>query len=82
MSVFGRGQPPARHTKVVDTNLCPLKSGPTRLSVPVCANDATSSKPTTLGRAVADVPLIIVLFVIVVLFDVKLVNIYIRAEHL
>ena len=66
---FSRGQPPARHTKVVDNNLCPLKSGPTRLSVPVCANDATSSKPT-------------VLFVIVVLFDVKLVNIYIRAEHL
>ena len=51
---FSRGQPPARHTKVVDNNLCP-KSGPTRLSVPVCANDATSSKPTTLGRDVADV---------------------------
>jgi hypothetical protein len=51
---FSMGQPPARHTKVVDNNLCPLKSDPTRMSVPVCAM-TTSSKPTTLGRAVADV---------------------------
>ena len=38
---------------VVD-NLCHLKSGQTRMSVPVCANDATPSNPTTLGRGVAD----------------------------
>ena len=49
---FSRGQPPARRTKVVDNNQCPLKSGQTRLSVPVCA---TSPNPTTQGRAVADV---------------------------
>ena len=52
---FSRGQPPARHTKVVDNDQCPLKSGQTCLSVPVCANDATSPNPTTQGRAVADV---------------------------
>ena len=47
---FSRGQPPAWHTKVVDDNLRPLKSGSTCLCVPVCAHDAVSSKPTTLGR--------------------------------
>ena len=52
---FSRGQPPARHTKVVDDDLRPLKSGQTRLSVPVCVNDATPPNPTTLGRGVADV---------------------------
>ena len=48
---FSRGQPPARRTKVVDDNLCPLKSGSTCLCVPVCAHDAM---PTTLGRDAAD----------------------------
>ena len=52
---FSRGQPPARRTKVVDNDQCPLKSGQTCLSVPVSANDATSPNPTTQGRAVADV---------------------------
>ena len=51
---FSRGQPPARRTKVVDDNLRPLKSGSTCLCVPVCAHDAVSSKPTTLGRDAAD----------------------------
>ena len=38
---FSRGQPPARHTKVVDNNLRPLKSQVlyTCLSVPVCATN-------------------------------------------
>ena len=54
-NTFWRGQPPARHTKVVDDDLRPLKSGPPCLSVPVCANDAASPKPTTQGRDVADV---------------------------
>ena len=52
---FWRGQPPAWRTKVVDDDLRPLKSGPPCLSVPVCANDAASPKPTTPGRDVADV---------------------------
>ena len=51
---FSRGQPPAQRTKVVDDNLRPLKSGSTCLCVPVCAHDAMSSKPTTLGRDAAD----------------------------
>ena len=51
---FSRGQPPARHTKVVDNDLRPLKSGQTCVSVPVCANDAASSNPTTPGRGAAD----------------------------
>ena len=52
---FLRGQSPARQTKVVDSNLRPLKSGHICLSVPGCANDATSSNPTTQGRVVANV---------------------------
>ena len=40
---------------MVDDNLRPLKSGQTRLSVPVCVNDATPPNPTTPGRGVADV---------------------------
>ena len=52
---FNRGQPPARHTKVVDDNLRPLKSGSTCLCVPVCAHDVVSSKPTSVGRDTADV---------------------------
>ena len=40
---------------MVDDDLRPLKSCQTCLSVPVCANDDTSSKPTTPGRDVADV---------------------------
>ena len=47
-----RGQPPARHTKVVDNGLCPLKTGPTRLCVPVCVNDTILSKPA--GRNAVD----------------------------
>ena len=46
---FSRGQPPARHTKVVDDDLRPLKSSQTHLSVPFCVNDATSPNPTTPG---------------------------------
>ena len=52
---FSRGQPPARRTKVVDDGLRPLKPGQTCLSVPVCANDATSSKSTLVERDAADV---------------------------
>ena len=51
---FSRGRPPARHTKVVDNNLGPLKAGSTRLCVLVCGNDATSSKPASAGRAIVD----------------------------
>ena len=40
---------------MVDDDLHPLKSGQTRLSVPVCVNDATSPNPTTPERGVADV---------------------------
>ena len=40
---------------MVDDDLCPLKSGQTCLSVPVCVNDVTSPNPTTPGRPVADV---------------------------
>ena len=47
---FNRGQPPARHTKVVDDNLRPLKSGSTCLYVPVCVHDAVSSKPASVGH--------------------------------
>ena len=49
-TLFVRGQPPARHTKVADNGLCPLKTGSTRLCVPVCVNDAVFSKPTSAGR--------------------------------
>ena len=31
---FIRGQPPARHAKVVDNGLCPLKTGSTRFVCP------------------------------------------------
>ena len=51
---FNRGQPPAWHTKVVDDNLRPLKSGSTCLYVPVCVHDAVSSKPASVGRDAAD----------------------------
>ena len=51
---FIRGQPPARHTKVVDDNLRPLKSGSTCLCVSVCAHDVVSSKPSSVGRDTAD----------------------------
>ena len=47
---FNRGQPPARHTKVVDDNLRPLKSGSTCLYVPVGAHDFVSSKPISVGK--------------------------------
>ena len=36
------------------TYLCPLKSGSTCLCVPVCAHDAVSSKPSSVGRDTAD----------------------------
>ena len=52
---FDRGQPPARHTKVVDDNPRPLKLGSTCLYVPVCAHDVVSSKPISVGRDTADV---------------------------
>ena len=52
---FNRGQPPARQTKVVDSHLCPLKSGGTCLCVPVCASDTVSLKPTSVGRGTVDV---------------------------
>ena len=49
-----RRQPPAWHTKVVDNNLGPLKTCSTHLYVPVCVNDAASSKPAPVGRDVVD----------------------------
>ena len=39
---------------MVDNNLGPLKAGSTHLCVPVCGNDATSSKSASAGRAVVD----------------------------
>ena len=39
---------------MVDGDLRPLKPGQSRLSVPVCANDAISPNPTTQGRDVVD----------------------------
>ena len=36
----------------MDCDLRPLKPGQTRLSVPACANDTTSSKSTLVGRDV------------------------------
>ena len=54
MALFNRGQPPAWHTKVVDDGLGPLKAGSTHLYVPVCVNDAASSKPAPVGRDVVD----------------------------
>ena len=52
---FNRGQPPAQQNKVVDSHLCPLKSGGTCLCVPVCANDTMSLKPASVGRGTVDV---------------------------
>ena len=52
---FERGQPPAWQTKVVDGDLCSLKSGQACLSVPACANDTSSSKSTLVGRDAVDV---------------------------
>ena len=52
MASFSRGQLPARHTKVVDENQRPLKTGS-----PGCGslrNDDTSSKPYCKGRDVAE----------------------------
>ena len=54
MALFSKGQPPAWHTKVVDDSLGPLKAGSTCLCVPVCVNDAASSKPALVGRDVVD----------------------------
>ena len=45
--LFNRGQPPAWQTKVVDSHLCPLKSGGTCLCVLVCAN---ALKSASVGR--------------------------------
>ena len=53
-AAFIRGQSPARQTKVVDHGLGPVKAGQTRLCVPVCVNDASSSKPTSVGQDVVD----------------------------
>ena len=53
-AAFIRGQSPARQTKVVDHGLGPVKAGQTRLCVPFCVNDASSSKPTSVGRDVVD----------------------------
>ena len=39
---------------MVDNGLCPLKTGSTRLCVPVCVNDAVFSKPTSAGRNAGD----------------------------
>ena len=41
---------------MVDHDLGPLKAGSTHLCVPVCADDAVSSKPTSVGRVAVDVP--------------------------
>ena len=52
MASFSRGNLPARHTKVVDENQRPLKTGS-----PGCGslrNDGTSSKPYCKGRDVAE----------------------------
>ena len=51
---FRRGWPPARHTKVVDHGLGPLMAGSTHLCAPVCDNDMTSLKPTSVGQDVVD----------------------------
>ena len=40
---------------MVDYGLGPLKAGSTCLYVPVCANDTTFSKPTSVGRNAVDV---------------------------
>ena len=61
---FERGQPSARHTKVVDEDLRPLKSGQTHMSVSVCDNDAAPLNPTTPGRGVADIYMHILILVV------------------
>ena len=48
MVLFNRGQLPARQTKVVDDNQCPLKTGG------VCNNDVSPSKPRSQGRGGID----------------------------
>ena len=73
--LFNRGPPPAWQTKVVDNNLCPLKSGSSRLCVPVCDDDAVSSNPTLVGQVAAEVHTNNdVRFVFVVRYVVRLVN--------
>ena len=39
---------------MVDHGLGPVKAGQTRLCVPVCVNDASYSKPTSVGQDVVD----------------------------
>ena len=48
MASFSRGQLPARHTKVVDENQRPLKTG--SHGCRGLKNDVTSSKPCSQGR--------------------------------
>ena len=59
----------------VDNGLCPLKTGSTRLCVPVCVNDTVFSKPADGMQLMARHRLImLVVFVLVVLYVVRLVN--------
>ena len=53
MASSSRGQLPARHTKAVDENQRPLKTGSPGYRV-VSGNDVTSSKPCSQGRDVID----------------------------
>ena len=57
MATIQRGQPPARQTKVVHSHPSALKEGAQfTYAIPqVCAYDAASSKPASVGRDVADV---------------------------
>ena len=53
MASFNRGQLPARQTKVVDENQCPLKTGSPGCGG-VCNNDVSPSKPCSQGRGGID----------------------------
>ena len=79
---FNRGQPPARHTKVVDYNLCPLKSGSTCLYVPVCVHDAVCPQSLLLWEGMQLIYihrlLVVVWLVSVVLHVVRHVSIFLR----
>ena len=52
MESLGRGQLPARQTKVVDESQRPTKTGSTMGCV--CSDDVISSKPSIMGRDVTD----------------------------
>lgn len=55
MAYHNRGRPLARHTKVVDSCHGPLKNGSKPDGETSCDNDTASLKPTSVGRAVAEV---------------------------